>query len=174
MKFQQMISLCAAGCVSALLVGCGSASAGNFGTFTEKGKTVSLNSGYAYRIKGEKVTKVVICDVDKIDAKALDAEDYRYNALYQQISKTHPARSCVDLSITADGQLYDLTTNTMNGMKMGIASQNRPDRYKLEIKHNDDKRIEGTLRSTDELKKEKDVEFDVKFSLDVSPTPAFS
>ena len=79
----------------------------------------------------------------------------------------------MDLSITAAGQLSDLTTNTMNGMNMGVAGSDNPAAYKLEIKRNDDKRIEGTLKSTDELKK-KAVEFDIKFNLDVAAKPAFS
>jgi hypothetical protein len=173
MKLHRIVSMGTLCCATALLVACGSVSASNFGTFTEKGKTVSLNSGYAYPIKGANLTKVVICDVDKIDPTPLDGEDYRYNAIYAQISKARPDRSCVDLSITTAGQLSDFTTNTMNGMNMGVAGANNPAAYKLEIKHNDDKRIEGTLKSTDELKK-KGVEFDIKFNLAVATKPAFS
>lgn len=173
MKLLQVIGYTATCCAAALLAACGSAAASNFGTYTADGKTIPLNSGYAWTIRGDKNTKVVMCDVAKIDAEPLNAIDgYRYNAFYTQVSKTNPARGCVELKITPDGSLDDLTTNTMNGMHMGVAGNSRPAAYKLEIKRNDGKRIEGTLHSTDELKKSKNVEFDIKFNLDVAPTPS--
>lgn len=156
---------------AALLVACATASASNFGTYTADGKTMTLNSGYAWPVQGEKYTRVVLCDVDKIDAQALNAvQDQRYNALYDQIRKVNPKRNCVELQITADGQLDDLTANTMTGLHQAITGHNDPTGYKLDIKHNDAKRIEGSLHSTDELKNKKHVEFDLKFSLDVAPT----
>jgi hypothetical protein len=168
-----MIGTGALCCATALLVACGSASAGSFGTYTADGKTMTLNSGYAWPVKGGKITKVAICDVAKIDPAPLNAvTDYRYNAFYAQISKGNPGRGCVELEINSDGQLEGMNTNNMNGLRMGIVSNDNPADYKLDVKRNDGKRIEGTMQSTDELKKRRNTEFNLKFDFAVAPTPS--
>ena len=165
-----------------LLATCGTAFADGGGTFTVQGKTFVLKSAYAYArpdpFDPSKQSTVILFSEKLIDAKKIDSATDRGSALDQVIFDHLPGKDersgSVEITIARDDaerpiQQIGFTTPDKNS-SASVGS----DLYKLVLKHNDAKRIEGTLISTKEAAKtaEHGGYFDLHFALDVASAQA--
>lgn len=149
----------------AVMLGCASsvAYADGSGTLYNDGKAIALPYAYAYRTadrfnKGQQMTSVVFSD-KAIDAAALaDASD-RADALNDMLR----GATQVELNIEADGNVQNLNTQ-MDGYSGSTSGSGW---YTLELKQNDDARIEGSFRSNDEEDKASGRFYDFTFALDL-------
>uniref|UniRef100_UPI003784487C hypothetical protein n=1 Tax=Dokdonella sp. TaxID=2291710 RepID=UPI003784487C len=127
--------------ILAVMLGCVSSAAyaDGSGTMYNDGKAIALPYAYAYRTadrfnKGQQITSVVFSD-KAIDAAALaDATD-RGDALDDQLR----GATRVELNIEADGNVQNLNIQ-MDGYSGSTSGSGW---YTLDLKQNDDARIEG-------------------------------
>jgi hypothetical protein len=146
---------------------CGSAFADGSGTFYNEGKAIALKNAYAYRMpdpfeQDKQITRVVFAD-KPIDAAALrDAVD-RDDAIDTQLR----GATRVDLNLDADGSVQNV--NTRVGDTSG--SQSGSGWYTLDLKRNDDQRVEGSFVSNDEDDKKDGRYYDLAFALDLPGAP---
>jgi hypothetical protein len=138
------------------------------GTFYNEGKPIVLKSAYAYRMsdpfdKGKSITRVVFAD-KAIDTAALKEANDRDDAIDAQLRGS----TRVDLNLDADGHVQNV--NTRVGDTAG--SQSGSGWYTLTLKHNDDKRVEGSFRTNDEADKKSGHYYDLDFALDLPAAPA--
>lgn len=151
----------------AFVIASGIALADGSGTFHDGGRAIELKSAYAYRMPDPfedsvQITRVVFAD-RAIDAAALaDATD-RDDAIDELLR----GAVRVDLNIEADGTVQNI--NTRVGDTSG--SQSGSGWYTLDLKRNDEKRIEGTFRSNDEEDKVSGRYYDLAFALDLPGAP---
>lgn len=150
-----------------LALASGLALADGSGTLYNDGKAIALKHAYAYRMpdpfeKDKQITRIVFAD-KPIDAAALaDASD-RDSAIDDQLREA----TRVDLNLEADGSVQNV--NTHIGYSSG--SQSGSGWYTLSLKHNDDKRVEGSFRSNDEADKKSGKYYDLAFALDLPGAP---
>ena len=145
----------------------GIAAADGSGTFYNDGKAIALKSAYAYRMpdpfeKDKQIIRVVFAD-KPIDAAALKDASDRDGALDEQLR----GAARVDLNLETDGSVQNVNTHV--GATSG--SQSGSGWYTLSLKHNDDKRIEGTFHSNDEADKKSGRYYDLRFALDLPGAP---
>lgn len=151
--------------ILAVMLGCVSSAAyaDGSGTMYNDGKAIALPYAYAYRTadrfnKGQQMTSVVFSD-KAIDAAALaDATD-RGDALDDQLR----GATRVELNIEADGNVQNLNIQ-MDGYSGSTSGSGW---YTLDLKQNDDARIEGSFRSNDEEDKTSGRYYDLGFALDL-------
>lgn len=152
---------------ASLLLGCGAVFASGSGTLYQQGEATVLKNAYAFRLAdpfeaGKQITRVVFAD-QPIDAATLDDSSDRDSAIDDMLR--HATR--VELNIEADGSVQNLNLKTLSGS----GSQSGSGWYTLDLKHNDDKRIEGTFRSNDETEKQSGRYYDLAFALDLPGAP---
>jgi len=140
---------------------------GGAGQFFHDGKLITLTSGYAYRgpdhfHPDQQMLVLDFSDQPTATAAINDAPD-RASALEEQ--RTQGNR--VTLNIGADGSLINA-----NFRADGLAgSGSGSGWYKLQLRQNDDKRVEGRFVSTDEASKTHGEFYDLKFSFDLPGAP---
>ena len=137
------------------------------GTFYNEGKAIALKGVYAYRMadpfdKDKQITRVVFAD-KPIDAQALKDASDRDGAVDEQLR----GAARVDLNLDPDGSVQNVNTHV--GDTSG--SQSGSGWYTLTLKHNDDKRIEGSFHSNDEADKKSGRYYDLRFALDLPGAP---
>jgi hypothetical protein len=137
------------------------------GTFYNEGRAIELKNAYAYRMadpfgQGTQITRVVFAD-KPIDAAALrDAVD-RDDAIDTLLR----GATRVDLNLDADGSVQNI--NTRVGDTSG--SQSGSGWYTLDLKRNDDQRVEGHFSSNDEADKQSGRYYELSFALDLPGAP---
>ena len=150
-----------------LLVASGLALADGSGTFHTDGRAIELKGAYAYRMPDPfdddaQITRIVFAD-RAIDAAALaDAAD-RDEAIDEMLR----GAVRVDLNLEADGSVQNI--NTRVGDTSG--SQSGSGWYTLDLKRNDDQRVEGSFVSNDEDDKKDGRYYDLAFALDLPGAP---
>lgn len=152
---------------SGLVLASGVAFADGSGTFYDGGQPIALKGAYAFRMpdpfdKGKQITRVVFAD-QPIDASALKNARDRDEAIDGLLR----GATRVDLNIEGDGSLQNVNTRIGNSS----GSQSGSGWYTLSLKHNDDKRVEGTFRSNDEADKQSGRYYDLAFALDLPGAP---
>lgn len=147
----------------------GLALADGSGTLYNEGKATTLKSAYAYRMpdpfeKSKQITRVVFAD-KVIDAAALKDTSDRDDAIDTQLR----GATRVDLNLDADGSVQNVNIHA-DGYS---GSQSGSGWYTLTLKHNDDKRVEGSFHTNDEADKKSGHYYDLTFALDLpaAPTP---
>lgn len=170
------------GLTAILLATCGIAFADGGGTFTVKGKTFVLKSAYAYSrpdpFDHSKQSTVIAFSERLIDAKKIDAATDRLDALSHAMNDFVPDKevkpASVEVMIARDDKEFPIQQIGFELPGLSSSASVGADRYKLELKRNDGKRIEGTLHSTKEAAKtaEHGGYFDLHFALDVASLPA--
>jgi hypothetical protein len=151
-----------------LTAGSGQALADGSGSLVAKGQATVLTNAYAYRHADDfhpdkQVTTVVFSD-KPIDAAKINGAKNREDELKSQLRVQHA--SSVELNIRPDGSVQNV--NTASDGSSGSASGSGW--YKIDLKQNDDKRIEGTFRSSDEKDKTEGSTgfFDLKFAFNLA------
>ncbi len=167
----------------AIVIGiCGPAWADGGGTVYREGAATKFLSAYAYAkpdLFDESKQAVVIYVLDgPIDAATFDAAPDREGALGHLLWDTNG--NTVQLTIGPDknGQAGVEQVNLVarvNGTTTSTSASMGPDYYVLDLKANDGKRIEGSLRSTHESEKtaKNGSFFDLHFALNVASGPPF-
>lgn len=145
----------------------GLAFADGSGTLFNEGKAIALKSAYAYRMpdpfeKSKQITRVVFSD-KVIDAAALKDTNDRDDAIDAQLR----GATRVDLNLDADGSVQNVNMHA-DGYS---GSQSGSGWYSLTLKHNDDKRVEGSFRTNDEADKKSGHYYDLAFALDLPAAP---
>jgi len=160
-----------------LLTASATALADTGGTLYHNGTPVALTSGYAYIgpdhfDKSKQVLEITLSDVP-IDAATIDAGKNRRDDLYTYLNRRKA--SSVNLTLNPDNKDQPLAQISIAMDEYHSAGVMGGDFYKLDIKRNDGKRIEGTLRSTHEQDKtsKHDDYYDLNFALDVASGPPF-
>lgn len=140
------------------------------GEVTKGGKTTKLTNAYAFRgadhFDATKMLTIVVFSTEPVDtAKVNGAEDH-VSELESQLD--HKRATYVELEIAADGSVEQLGYHAPGSSTSG-SSMDRP-----QLKRNDDRRIEGTFRTTDEKKKISGfgAYYDLKFALDIPAAPS--
>ena len=163
------------GMAAALMLACGAACADGSGTITYQGKTFQLKGAYAYLqsdpFDKSKPATMVVLGERPVDAKKIDAAEDRDDALAAAFDRytggeERPAKLEIVVSRTQPPEVA-MISFTVPGTSLSASGK----KAKLELKRNDDKRIEGTLRSMKDSDKN-DAHggyFDVSFALDVAP-----
>ena len=161
-----------------LLATCGMAFADGGGTFTVKGKTFVLKSAYAYSrpdpFDHSKQSTVILFSERLIDAKKLDSATDRGSALDHVIFDHLPDKDeragSVEIMIGRDDAKFPIQQIGYTIPNENSSASLGADRYKLVLKRNDAKRIEGTLLSTKDAAKTAEFGgyFDLHFALDVA------
>ncbi len=146
----------------------GLALADGSGTLYNEGKAITLKSAYAYRTpdpfeKNKQITRVVFAD-KVIDTAALKDASDRDDAIDTQLR----GATRVDLNLDADGSVQNVNIRTDGSS----GSQSGSGWYTLTLKHNDDKRVEGSFRTNDEADKKSGHYYDLAFALDLPAAPA--
>jgi hypothetical protein len=165
-----------------LLATCGTAFADGGGTFIVKGKTYLLKSAYAYSrpdpFSPSKQSTVILFSEILIDTKKVDSATDRGSALSHIMSDHLPDKDeragSVEIMIARDDAQFPLQQIGYTIPNEDSSASVGADRYKLVLKRNDAKRIEGTLVSTKEAAKtaEHGGYFDLHFALDVASAQA--
>lgn len=165
----------------AVLATCGTALADGGGTFTVKGKTIVLKSAYAYSrpdpFDHSKRSTVIAFSVRLIDAKQIDAAEDRPAALAHAMNDYDPDKeerpASVEIIIARNDPQSPIQEIDYEMPGLSSSASAGADHYKLDLKRNDDKRIEGTIHSTKEADKtaEHGGYFDLHFALDVASAP---
>ncbi len=159
-----------------LLATCATALADGGGTFTVKGKTTVLKSAYAYSrpdpFDRSKQSTVIAFSERLMDAKQISAAKDILDALSHAMndhSGTEEKPASVEVIVARNDP--DSPVQQIGFELPGLSSSASvgAGRYKLDLKRNDARRIEGTLRSTKEADKTADHGgyFDLHFALDV-------
>lgn len=151
-----------------LALACGLAYADGSGTLYNDGKTIALKSAYAYRMpdpfdKTKQITRIVFAD-KMIDAAALNESSDRDDAIDSQLR----GATRVELNLDGDGSVENVNIQTDGSS----GSQSGSGWYTLALKHNDDKRVEGSFHTNDEADKKTGHYFDLAFALDLPAAPA--
>jgi hypothetical protein len=147
------------------------------GTFTVKGKTVALKSAYAYSrpdpLDGSKQSTVIAFSERLIDAKKISAAKDIPDALSHAMNDYSGAEekpASVEVIISRNDPDSPVQQIGFDLPGLSSSASVGAGRYKLDLKRNDAKRIEGTLRTTREADKtsEHGGYFDLHFALDVA------
>ena len=151
-----------------LALACGLAHADGSGTLYNDGKTIALKSAYAYRMpdpfdKTKQITRIVFAD-KIIDAAALNESSDRDDAIDSQLR----GATRVELNLAGDDSVENVNIQADGSS----GSQSGSGWYTLALKHNDDKRVEGSFHTNDEADKKTGHYFDLAFALDLPAAPA--
>ena len=165
-----------------LLATCGTAFADGGGTFTVQGKTFVLKSAYAYSrpdpFDPSKQSTVILFSERLIDAKKIDSATDRGSALdhivFDHLPDKDERPGSVEIMIARDDAQRPIQQIGYTIPDKASSASVGSDFYKLVLKRNDAKRIEGTLVSTKEAAKtaEHGGYFDLHFALDVASAQA--
>lgn len=152
---------------ASLLLGCGAVLAAGSGTLYQEGKAMALKNAYAFRIadpfdKGKQITRVVFSD-RPIDGAVLDDAADRESALDGMLR----GATRVELNIEPDGSFQNVNLQTDSGS----GSQSGSGWFTLDLKHNDDKRIEGSFHTNDESEKKTGRYYELSFAFDLPGAP---
>lgn len=137
------------------------AHAAGSGEVTQEGKTTKLTNAYAFRSADHfdktKMLTVVAFTSAPADATAVSVKD-----IESQMSKQRG--TVVELAIKPDGSVEQIGIEAPGSSTSGGTAD------KPVLAHNDDKRVEGTFRTSDEKKKTNGfgAYYDLKFALDVA------
>jgi hypothetical protein len=146
------------------------AHASGSGEVTKEGKTTKLTNAYAYRradhFDATKMLTVVVFSTEPADTAKVDAAADRIREFESQMSQKRA--TYVELEIAADGSLEQLGFQAP-GLSTSGGSSDKP-----ALTHNDEHRIEGTFRTSDEKKKTNGfgAYYDLKFELDIPAAAA--
>jgi hypothetical protein len=149
---------------AALFAFAGAQAAGS-GEVTKEGKTTKLTNAYAYRsadhFDATKMLTVVVFSTEPADTAKVNAASDRIHELESQLDQKRA--TYIEMEVTADGSVEQLGFQAP-GNNMSGGSHDKP-----ALTHNDDKRIEGTFRTTDEKKKTNGfgAYYDLTFALDI-------
>ncbi len=163
-----MLTLARSIFATAALLAFACAHASGSGEVIKEGKTTKLTNAYAYRradhFDATKMLTVVVFSTEAADTAKVDAASDRIHELESQLDQKRAAY--VELEIAADGSVEQLSFQAP-GLSTSGGSSDKP-----ALTHNDDKRIEGTFRTTDEKKKTNGfgAYYDLKFALDIPAT----
>ncbi len=146
----------------------GLAHADGSGTLYNDGNAIALKSAYAYRMpdpfdKTKQITRIVFAD-KMIDAAALNDSSDREDAIDGQLR----GATRVELNLDGDGSVENVNIQADGSS----GSQSGSGWYTLELKHNDEKRVEGSFHTNDEADKKSGHYFDLAFALDLAAAPA--
>ncbi len=149
------------------------------GSFTIKGKAFALKSAYAYShpdpYDNTKPSTVIAFSGRAFDETAIATADDPASALSEALNSYIPSEEDRPTQVTitfarniAASPILDISYSIPDLSSGASAAATR---YSIELKRNDDQRIEGTLRSRNEADKasEFDGYFDLHFALDVHP-----
>ena len=163
-----------------LLVVSGIAVADGGGSFTVKGKTTVLKSAYAYSrpdpFDASKQTTVIVFSERVMDTAKINAATDRVTALSHAtddfVAGQEHRSAAVEIYIARDDPKFPVQQIGFDLPGLSSSASTGPDNYTLQLKRNDGKRIEGTLKSTKEAAKTADHGgfFDLQFALDVAST----
>ena len=145
---------------------------------------LSMTSAYAYAAEDyfdkSKTAVVVVMRDRPIDAAAYDAAPDRAKAFGNVVGNMLGTGASLRFVIGSDKNGRAVVEGVDTGYRGQGAYRSgsftmAPDNYTLDLKVNDGKRIEGTLRSTHESEKTEDHGhwFDLHFALDVASGPPF-
>ena len=165
--------------LAATLLGtCAMACADGGGTFTVQGKTIALKDAYAYSrpdpFDHSKQTTLIAFSTRLIDKKQIDAAQDHAGALSDAMNLYFPDKeerpSSVEIMIARNDPESPIQQISYSTPDRSSSASTGSGNYKLELKSNDGKRIEGTLHSTKEAAKtaEHGGYFDLHFALDVA------
>ena len=157
------------------------ASADGGGTVYRNGVATTLSSAYAYATTDlfdkSKPAVVVVLSSGPIDGPAIDASPDRAKAFDTIFWDTTSKATSVKLTISAgqDARVEQVNLAVLEGEGLHSSGSMGKDFYKLELKVNDGKRIEGSFRSTHESEKTEPhgAYYDVHFASNVVDGPAF-
>lgn len=169
--------------LTAILLGtCAMACADGGGTFTVQGKTTALKDAYAYSrpdpFDHSKQSTVIAFSTRLIDKKQIDAAQDHAGALSDVMNAYFPGKeempSSVEITIARNDPESPIQQIGYSTPDRSSSASTGSDNYKLDLKRNDGKRIEGTLHSTKEAAKtaEHGGYFDLHFALDVADSTA--
>jgi hypothetical protein len=156
--------------VAAALFAFACAHASGSGEVTKEGKTTKLTNAYAYRradhFDATKKITVVVLSTEPADAAKVDAAEDRISEFESQMSQKRA--TYVELEIAADGSVEQLALQAPGDSTSG-GTHDKP-----ALTHNDEKRVEGTFRTTDEKKKTNGfgAYYDLQFALDIPASAA--
>jgi hypothetical protein len=178
MKLMQFVSM------GVLSVACSIAWADGGGMLYHDGVSVKFTSAYAYAVpdpfdKSKQAVVIVMSDTP-MDAATFDAAPDRDRAFSTYMGNSLRDGNSVQITLgpDKDGQVRVEQVNTRtstNGEFSSSSGSTMASSYKLDLKRNDGKRLEGTYLSTRESEKteEHGQFFDLHFALDVASGPAF-
>jgi hypothetical protein len=156
---------------------CGSAIADGSGALVVGGKTFALKSAYAYSrpdpFDESKQSTVIAFSERVLDTKKIDGAGDRRSALsdamdaYFPDKEERPANVEVMIARADATRPVQQVAYTIPGLSSSASVG--AGKYKLDLKRNDDQRIEGTLRSANEADKtaEHGGYYELEFALDV-------
>lgn len=165
-----------------LLVVFGAAWADGGGTIYRNGTATALTSAYAYAapdlFDASKPAVVVVLSDQAIDAAAYDAAADRARAFDRYLfwdSASKATSVMLTISAGKDARVEQVNLSVLSGEGLHSSGSMGANFYTLELKSNDGKRIEGSLRSTHESEKtdKNGTYYDLHFALDVASGPAF-
>ncbi|MEP6941047.1 MAG: hypothetical protein ABI846_14870 [Rudaea sp.] len=169
--------------LAAVLVGgFGAAWADGGGTIYSNGVATTVAGAYAYAVPdlfdASKQAVVVVLSSEPIDAAAYDAAADRNKAFDDNLfwnNERKPTSAKLTIGTNKDAPIEQANLAVLSGEGLHSSGSMGTAFYKLDLKSNDGKRIEGTLRSTHESEKTaKDgTYYDVHFALNVANGPAF-
>ncbi len=150
------------------------------GNFTVEGKTFNLLGAYAYTCPNPydqtKPATVITFSIRKLDAKAIESADDPAAALSAAVNAYLPAQEARPAHVKVIFARLDpespITDISFSIPELSSQASSNIASYVLDLKRNDDKRIEGTLVSKNESAKTQKYGggyFDLKFALDVNP-----
>lgn len=151
------------------------------GTIYRKGVAVPMVGAYAYAAPDlfdpSKQAVVVVLSSEPIDQAGYDATEDRAKALDSLSWDTESKATSVQLTISTgtEARVEQVNLAVLAGEGLHSSGSMGKDFYKLDLKTNDGKRIEGSFRSTHESEKteEHGAYYDVHFSLNVASGPGF-
>ena len=150
------------------------------GSFTVEGKSFNLLGAYAYTCPNPydqtKPATVITFSIRKIDAKVIESADDSAAALQTAVNSYLPDKEARPASVKVILARLDpespITDISYSIPELSSQASSNIANYVLDLKRNDDKRIEGTLLSKNESAKTQKYGggfFDLKFALDVNP-----
>lgn len=144
------------------------AHAAGFGQVTKEGNTTKLTNAYAYRSPDHfdktKMLTVVVFTTAPVDTAAANAAEKPIDDIESQMNQKRA--TVVELEIAADGSVEQVGIEAP-GLSTSGGTSDKP-----VLVRNDDKRIEGAFRTSDEKKKTNGfgAYYDLQFALDIQPS----
>ena len=169
--------------LAAVLIG-GSAAvqADGGGTIYSNGVATTISGAYAYAAPDlfdpSKQAVVLVLSSEPIDATAYDAAADRAKAFDDNLfwnNERKPTSAKLTIGTNKDAPIEQANLAVLSGESLHSSGSMGTAFYTLDLKTNDGKRIEGTLRSTHESEKtdKNGTYYDVHFALNVANGPPF-
>lgn len=166
--------------IASLFACCGGASADGGGSFIVQGKEFALKNAYAHTrpdpFDDSKQSTVIYFSGRAFDASQIEASNDRAAALSAALNSYLPSTeerpSQVEVVFARGDAAAPIQSIGFTIPDLSSGASVSGDRYTLDLKRNDDERIEGTLRSKIEADKNSKfggAYFDLHFALDVHP-----